>query len=512
MKSRKELTSYLDYRDHIERLMKATSVKEGAGAAIAARTIDERLAQCIWYDHLLKSEGLRTDSGKTLDIVHSGRWNEEKGPDFRAAEMRIGGEAVKGDVEIHLNSGDWEAHGHHRDFEYNGVRLHAFLYRTDEEKFDVLHNGERLERFEMQHVLFPDLETIRRTVSLEDYPYSKETGVGRCAPVMQSLETDFLERFFDLAGRERMEEKIRRFQLQLPGEGYEQVFYQALMTAMGYKGSKTLFFLLSKRAPLAELVDYSRGADYASRVAIVQAILLNVANLVPKKDTGHPFFDDETMAYINDLNRHWAELSGYFRDRMIPPDRKWFASVRPVNFAPRRIAGISHLIAQGADAGKLFHALLEMFAQAQSEGSSRKSLLAFIRRLENFLTVDREDYWAHRYLFTTPRLTRQMSLIGESRARSVAFNSLLPMVLVRARESKDAALEEFCWHIFDVFPPLSENVVVKFMRHRLFGTDVRAKNLLNGEKRQQALFKIFGDCCNNNEVTCDDCQYLRDLR
>jgi hypothetical protein len=47
------------------------------------------------------------------------------------------------------------------------------------------------------------------------------------------------------------------------------------------------------------------------------------------------------------------------------------------------------------------------------------------------------------------------------------------------------------------------------MRRRLFGDDPRAKDLLATEARQQALFFLFNDCCNNAGLTCDRCDYLQ---
>lgn len=510
MASHRQLQTYEHYVSAIRTMLLAHKVDEAAQSAGGfARTVDERLAQCIWYDGMLTTVGLKTLSGKSLEIMDPGRWNEEAGPDFRMAEVRIAGKPIKGDVEIHLSSSDWEAHKHHQNFEYNTVVLHVFLRTNDKKTYDILHNGEPLERFAMEPFLFPDLETIRRTVSAEDYPYSTKTGIGRCAELMTTVDEEFVRTFLDLAGAERMEEKVRRFRDQFHGEGLEQVFYQALMTSMGYKGSKTLFFLLSKRAPLSELLDYTRGESSHTRCLMLQSILLHVANLVPQKDIKHPFFDGETMDYINQLNRYWAEFSGYFTDRIIPADRKWFAKVRPVNFATRRIAGMSHLVVERSGDKGLFGSFLTWIRQEAERSHTRKTLVNLIRQLQAAFILDVDDHWTHRYLFTTKKTARAMSLIGASKALSVVFNALLPLLILAMRRDKDQRGEEFCWQLFSVFPRLSSNVVLKFMSHRLFGGHTRARSLLTTERRQQALFRIFHDCCNNNEISCVDCTYLR---
>ena len=84
------------YRDEIARqignslrVREATAVSE---PPVLQRT-DERLAQCIWFDSLFLHDDLRTESGRPIEIIHPGRWNDEEGPDFRDARIRIDGAA-----------------------------------------------------------------------------------------------------------------------------------------------------------------------------------------------------------------------------------------------------------------------------------------------------------------------------------------------------------------------------------------------------------------------------------
>src|SRR5688500_4462850 len=87
--------------------------------------IDERIVQAIWHEQLLQVEQLKTISGKRVQAVDPGQWNGEAGPDFLSADLQIGEQRVRGDVEIHINASDWQRHQHHRDFAYNRVVLHV---------------------------------------------------------------------------------------------------------------------------------------------------------------------------------------------------------------------------------------------------------------------------------------------------------------------------------------------------------------------------------------------------
>src|SRR5213593_2227855 len=88
----------------------------------------ERLIHCIWSEQLFRKT--LSVEGKSLNISSPGWWNLEAGPDFRNAEIFMGGVRFCGDVEIHLNSEDWYHHRHHQDPRYNNVILHVVLYES----------------------------------------------------------------------------------------------------------------------------------------------------------------------------------------------------------------------------------------------------------------------------------------------------------------------------------------------------------------------------------------------
>ena len=88
---------------------------------------NEAALQRLWFEHALPRH-LLTSDGQRAEIVQTGWWNREGGPDFRDAAVRFGGNMVRsGDVELHLDAADWEGHGHHRDPAYNGTILHVAL-------------------------------------------------------------------------------------------------------------------------------------------------------------------------------------------------------------------------------------------------------------------------------------------------------------------------------------------------------------------------------------------------
>lgn len=500
--------NYVEYREYFATLLQRDEISDRKiPISKIPRNSEEQLAQCIWYEKLLALDSLKTESNQSLQIINPGRWNKESGPDFLQAELILAGKTIKGDIEIHNLASDWEKHQHHKDPRFRKVILHSFMHNDDGKTVDCSYNGLWIERLNLGKSVFPDIETIRRSLSVEDYPYNVIGGKGKCSKMWLQIDPGWLTEFLDLAGRERMLGKVARLADCAVGESMEQIFYQALMTTMGYKGAKALFFLLAKRTPVRELKNYLMEVEESQRCLLLEAILLNVAQLIPSPADS---CDAETRAYLDATKSLWNRFAPYFKDRIIPSTKQWFTGVRPVNFPTRRIAGMCHLFLrfwQNATNPLSFFAGL---FKDNAKLAEKKEVLKFLRYLQSLFVVnDRTDLWSWHCNLRTPRWNKPQPLIGTSRALAMVFNALLPSMILYAREHGVPEIESLCWRLFENFPCLPENVITRFMRYRLFDDAELVKALFINECRQQALFQIFYDCCNNNEISCEDCYFLR---
>ena len=90
--------------------------------------VDEKTIQKIWADQNFNQSNLKTESGEKLKILSPGTRNKsEEGPDFKNASLLLDNREIKGDIEIHFQSDDWQKHRHHEDSNYNQVILHVTL-------------------------------------------------------------------------------------------------------------------------------------------------------------------------------------------------------------------------------------------------------------------------------------------------------------------------------------------------------------------------------------------------
>lgn len=491
------------------RLRRSLRVAEEAEDDPEPVGLDERLVQCIWSDQLLRADQLRTASGKRVEVLDAGRWNTGRGPDFLNARVRLAGREQTGDVEIHLRSSGWTAHGHHQDFEYNATVLHVCLEAADDRPYEEKQNGARLERLVIGEALEPDLETIRRTINVSDYPFARPSEAGLCQEEFLRLSPKQLERFLATAGRARVEEKVARFRAQRAVANFDQLFYQNLMVGQGFRANKSLYFILAKRAPVAELADYASDVPPPQRETFFLSVLMHVASLMQTQEDFFQSEDAETRDFVEQLARHWRTVRPYYADRLLPPTKRWHSGMRPPGFPGRRLAAVAALLGRMADGSEpLFQSLLERFRAMDAEGMNVKAWREFLKSTTALLIVEGEGHYYQRHYTLGGKPCRPQALLGEPAARTLLFNVALPLLVLRAREEKDKLLESNVWATIRAFPALPKNSVTTFMKKRLLGGDATPLALFRTEVANQALLKTFQDCCSMNEKSCGSCTFL----
>lgn len=512
------LESFWDYRESMKRRLKLgapSSLADPLGhyeANSALTPLNERLIQAVWANQLLRPEGLKLLDGRTLRVLDAGRWNGAAGPDFSGAKLMIDSQIVSGDVEIHLQSSLWLAHGHHTDLDYNRVVLHVVYQNDDGGEADTLHNGKALPRLELEPYLSPDLETIQRSLTPDDLPYDRPSTLGRCYELMVGLEGREVADFLDKAGDERLATKVGRLQDQARTADLEQVFYQSLMMSLGSGAAKSLYYLLAKRTPLRQTFEDMTETEPALRSAGFEALLLHVGGLAPHGDemTEAPA---ESVAYAARIREIWKGMEPYWSDRIMAPTRRWYRGVRPVNFPTRRLGAVAGLLARSINSGRLpLEALAEQVRGNLSrifEAKAQRRVHPVVRELIEWFRIKQPDsFWTYHYSFTARPSGRALRLIGEGSARSLAFNAALPALALMAEQTGDEELGRATRRLYQIFPPLPPNHITQFMSYRLFGETSRAKELITTERRQQGLFQIFYACCNSQERDCESCYYL----
>ena len=217
------------------------------------KPITERHVQAIWYDAALRPTNLRTRRGSEVRVVSPGEWNLGAGPDFRNAVLEVGKDRrrIVGDIEIHLCPSDWDFHRHGADPNYRNVIAHV-TWGCGPVPGSLPPGALSiwLGRF-----VTSDTSFAPEQIDLMAYPYARlPSGVRPCEEKI-GHDPDLAGRVLAEAGRHRLRMKARRMSGRLcAAQGKrEQVFYEEVMTALGYKKNQAQFRHVAERVPIGEL-------------------------------------------------------------------------------------------------------------------------------------------------------------------------------------------------------------------------------------------------------------------
>lgn len=462
--------------------------------------VRERLVRCLWFDQTFDSESFRTAGGEKVRVLTPGWWNLEKGPDFLKAAVRIGrGETLHGDVEVHVYASDWTRHGHQSDPAYSSVILHVVFWNDLQEAAVRNVAGAVVPIAELAPFVSTPVDELAETVDSSEYPELAPTSSGPCREALTTRvrPADWLGRFLDAAGDERILRKKERMEVRVGGRALDEALYEGLAEQLGAKQNRAQMLQLARLAPYPVLRQIAslRSEGAALRC---QAVLFALSGLLPAKDE-HAVGDGESAEHLFRLHEEWESVCSLFSADAMSARQWCFSSTRPVNFPTRRIAALGALVAASASRG-LLQTLLDMLQCEKTDRTARVRHL-WLRWLENLP----DQFWSRRCTFTGKVFARPVRLIGKDRANALLVDVVLPALLLHARLTSDRPLERLIHALFTRYPVLPESTVTRFMKRRLFGDRGDGEKIISSARRQQGLYQLFHDCCEKGDLACRRC-------
>jgi hypothetical protein len=394
----------------------------------------ERHIQCLWTNPRLRPPELKTSDGETVEVEHPGDWNLEAGPDFRNAILRIGKEKrrVSGDLEIHIHPNGWKQHGHTNDPNYSNVRFHVVYFQGGEIP--------GLLQIPLQETLATDPRFSFENIDLTAYPYSIPSGDFP----LKTMHPDQKINWLESAGEERLRLKAERFAFALQNKEPDQLLWEELMAALGYKNNKVLFRQLAGLLPLVRLRALAGTPEEA------YALLLGLSGLLPVNPDRT--WDSDTRSFIRSVWDVWWKQSAALSETALEKPGWNLSGIRPANHPVRRLMAAAH------------------YAFRISELADHKSLL----------TEFESNYW-DTHLSWKSQCT-STALVGQDRANAIITNILIPFQA--ATGSTDFNLEKL--------PVEPGNSIIRQTAHTLFGPDHTPK-VYQSALARQGLIQIFHD-------------------
>lgn len=376
------------------------------------RRVPEALVHDLWARLAFERRGLCTTDGTPIIVLDPGRLNQDGGPDFRMARLKIGPTLWCGDVEIHVTSAEWRAHGHDRDARYNSVVLHVTLQQDNSTGCLRRADGSPLPEV----VLHPRLHAPLRQLL---YAYhTQPPDVLPCAAQIGRLPAAVPRAWMRTLGRLRLRTKADRFRADLTGGlTFEEALYRALFRGLGYAPNADTMQLLAERLPLALLREIARADSLDG-----EALVLGTAG----------FLGDDAGAEprVVRLRENYRALRPRYGIDPLPRTLWQFFRLRPANFPPLRIVqGLTWVQPGGLLGADLACALRETIHGP-----------APLPQLRTALRRPVPPFWTTHVRLDRPSAPHAGTL-GRSRADVLIADVVIPAALALAYEAADLALE-----------------------------------------------------------------------
>ena len=421
------------------------------------------------------SRNLTVNSGDSVIVIDAGVPNRDSGPDFQNAMLLIGGVALKGDVEIHLHARSWYDHNHHSDRAYTDVILHVVAFKSDN---DITLSEDNKEIPILYLPLSTDWDA--RINKKPKWPWEEH-----CYHEMSELNPGEIYLLMVRLGRERLNQKRKKFKLQLEsGNSYGELFYRGFARALGYSKNTSQFSRFSSLLRLSEIrkitEEWSTDTDFGIKL---ESLLFGVSGLL---ETGVP---DGRMRL---LSKNWQKIKREHSLEQMQGGEWKFFRLRPQNFPTRRMAGLSEFLSR-YDLDRFIH--LTAYAVKKF-----RSVEKFIAALEKSLSVDGDEYWSRATKFGS-KMSRSSAIIGKCKARSIALNTVLPLLSVLAEEEQDRLLAAKVDRILFLYPPEQDNAVLKHVRRFVLPCSPEHMMFSSSAIVQQGMLQLYERWCSKNEVS-----------
>lgn len=285
----------------------------------------ERLLHYIWKHRILPLRTLFTTDGREVEVLDPGLANQNQGPDFFNAKVRIGGNVWAGNVEVHVRSSDWFRHGHESDPAYNNTILHVVKHADGEVTTQDGHVPPQVELAVPGYVE----ENYHELCLTEDYP--------RCHRVVPYIPPLKVHAWMDALLAERIRERAARLTAMVDGMNgdWERATFVTLCRNFGFGLNGDTFEKWACSIPMGA------AGKHRDDLLQIEALFLGMAGLL---DTGSGLPGAETER----RKREFAFLAHKFSLTPAMDSSDWkYLRTRPRNFPHVRIRQIAMLYHKG---------------------------------------------------------------------------------------------------------------------------------------------------------------------
>lgn len=348
--------------------------------------MEEKILYFVWKYKLYETKQLIDSEGGQLEIIKKGMQNNNAGPDFVDAQIKMGGTIWAGNIEMHINASDWNKHKHNKDKAYNNVILHVVV-NNDKEVFNE--KGNKVLALKIN---------ISQSILNKYYFLIRNEETPACRKELGNINTFKLNLWFNNILFERLNGKTELIaeKLKAGKNNWEEVFYQILARNFGFSLNAEPFERLAHSLPLKYL------AKHHDNLLQIEALLFGQAGFLQAELRDN---------YYTVLKREYTHLQKKFKLKPIEKYNWKFLRSRPSNFATVRIAQFAMLIYQSK-------ALFSKIINANS-----------VSEIKKMFRIKPSGYWLNHYTFEKKSVIKEKQL-GSGSIDNLIINTIVPFTFL----------------------------------------------------------------------------------
>lgn len=405
----------------------------------------ENLLQHIWQYKLYRPSNLISSIGEPIEVIHPGHPNNNSGPDFFNAKIKIDSTLWAGNVEIHINASDWNKHQHHVNNNYNNVILHVVLNNDK----PITNNLGRT---------IPAIELSVNKNLLDDYKSLMATKSWlSCKDNIRTISnidiSHWLERLLIL----KLEDKYLHITqlLEEYNNNWNHVFFIFLSRAMGFGVNSDSFEYMAKSIPINDILHHS------DNLLQLESFLFGQAGLLDK---------NHESSYYKSLKNEYTFLKHKYKLKNPTSPPCMFLRLRPSNFPTIRLSQLAYFI-------------------KQSNGNFEE----FINHLNpktifSQLTMKASDFWDAHYTFEKTSQNNAQKTLGLQSKRLLIINAIVPLMFSYAKHHNNQVLQNRAIELLENLPPEKNSIVNKWNEY--------ANKKVNSSFESQSVIYLNQRYCN----------------
>lgn len=411
----------------------------------------EDLLHYIWKYKKYPLSDLSTTSGDVVIVQNSGTHNHLSGPDFFNANLVINGQLWAGNVEIHIKSSDWYAHGHETDATYDNVILHV-VWEEDVSVFRS--DGSEIPTLELKNYINKELLLNYKNL----FEHKPNTFINCGADITAISAFDFAnwkERLY-FERLERKSDLIFKL-LETSKNDWEKVLFVLLLKNFGSKINGEVFYELGR------YIDFSLIRKLQNKPKELEALLFGLTGLLEEQE-------DTYQKELRDMydflcHKYQIEKSDFLKVQ--------FFKLRPSNFPTIRLSQFAQLY---ASVSSLFQKVVQLDEI----------------NLHEVFSIKTNTYWETHYTFG--KLSKPSSKkISKQFIDLLIINTILPLRFCYLKNQGKAISDEFTKPIIGI--AAEKNSIIK--KYQNLGV------LVDNGKDSQSLLELYTNYCIQNK--CLEC-------